>query len=40
MDDAGMRRVFTESEFEELVQSVRTELLPKLADVRRNVQQP
>lgn len=38
LDDADMRRVFTESEFEELVQSVRTGLLPKLADVRKNVQ--
>lgn len=38
LDNAGIRHVFTESEFEDLVRTVRTDLLPKLAVVRRKVQ--
>ena len=35
LDDDGIRSLFTEAEFEGLVQRVRTELLPRLGDVQR-----
>jgi hypothetical protein len=35
LDDDGIRSLFTDDEFEGLVQRVRTELLPRLGDVRR-----
>lgn len=38
LDDAGVRSVFTNSEFDALVEVVRTNLLPKLGNVRENVQ--
>jgi hypothetical protein len=38
LDDDGMRGVFTDSEFDELLQTVRTELLPRLGVVRVTVQ--
>ena len=38
LDDDGMRGVFTGSEFDELLQTVRTELLPRLGVVRATVQ--
>lgn len=34
LDDHGIRSLFEDDEFENLVQRVRTELLPRLADVR------
>lgn len=34
LDDDEIRSLFTADEFEELVQRVRTELLPRLGDVR------
>lgn len=34
LDDKGIRSLFTEGEFEDLVRRVRTELLPRLSDVR------
>ena len=38
MDDVAIRGVFTDSEFEELVQTVRTDLIPKLGEVRAAAQ--
>ena len=38
LDDPGVRSVFQDSEFEELVDTVKTDLIPKLQDVRRNAQ--
>lgn len=35
LDDDGIRRLFTDDEFEELLQRVRTKLLPRLDAVRR-----
>ncbi|MDP1946997.1 MAG: hypothetical protein Q8L77_05795 [Nitrospirota bacterium] len=35
LDDDGIRNIFTDGEFEELVRRVQTELLPRLGDVRR-----
>ncbi|GJL51788.1 MAG: hypothetical protein NPIRA01_30150 [Nitrospirales bacterium] len=35
LDDDGIRSLFSNGEFEELVRRVRTELLPRLGDVRR-----
>jgi hypothetical protein len=38
LDDPGIRSVFTEEEFGVLVESVRTDLIPKLAEVRMSEQ--
>ena len=38
LDDDGIRTLFSEEEFKELVQRARTELLPRLDDVRREWQ--
>ena len=38
LNDARIRSVFTHSEFDALVEKVRTDLLPKLAEVRVNAQ--
>ncbi|MCS0591345.1 hypothetical protein ACFQ09_11455 [Massilia norwichensis] len=38
LDDPGIRSVFTEEEFDALVESVRRDLIPKLAEVRMSTQ--
>jgi energy-coupling factor transporter ATP-binding protein EcfA2 len=38
MENARMRQLFTDSEYKDLVESIRTNLLPKLADVRTAAQ--
>ncbi|MHB0843060.1 nSTAND3 domain-containing NTPase [Stutzerimonas nitrititolerans] len=38
LEDSGMRTIFTDQEFEGLVESVRMQLLPKLGSVRRKMQ--
>jgi hypothetical protein len=38
LEDTDVRNVFTDREFEELMEAVRTDLLPKLEEIRLNVQ--
>lgn len=38
LEDTEIRSIFTDSEFSDLVEKVRTNLIPKLADIRLNVQ--
>lgn len=38
LDDPGVQSVFKDGEFDELIKTVRTDLLPKLQDVRLNAQ--
>jgi uncharacterized protein (UPF0305 family)/energy-coupling factor transporter ATP-binding protein EcfA2 len=38
LEDAELRRIFTDDEFNDLVETVRINLIPNLGDVRRNVE--
>lgn len=38
LDDADVRRIFTDSEFDDLLEAVRINLIPNLGNVRRNVE--